>query len=92
MKKKEELNALKEEVETVNQKNRVLNDAEQAQVSGGDIEITFDLIIEYINAGDERNAAGYFNLAKYSLAPLEQYRIRMAFLDKFGYPIDMFVE
>lgn len=92
MKKKEELNALKEEVETVSQKNRVLNDAEQAQVSGGDIEITFELIIEYINAGDERNAAGYFNLAKYRLAPLEQYRIRMAFLDKFGYPIDMFVE
>ena len=92
MKKKEELNALKEEVETVNQKNRVLSEAEQAQVSGGDMEITVDLIIEYINAGDERNAAGYFNLAKYRLAPLEQYRIRMAFLDKFGYPIDMFVE
>ena len=92
MKKKEELNALKEEVETVNQKNRVLSEAEQEQVSGGDMEITVDLIIEYINAGDERNAAGYFNLAKYRLAPMEQYRIRMAFLDKFGYPIDMFVE
>ena len=92
MKKKEELNALKEEVETVNQKNRVLSEAEQEQVSGGDMEITVDLIIEYINAGDERNAAGYFNLAKYCLAPIEQYRIRMAFLDKFGYPIDMFVE
>ena len=92
MKMKEELNALKEEVETVNGKFHALNAEELEQVSGGDIEITFDLIIEYINAGNERMAAGYFNLAQYRLAPSEVYLIRMAFLSKFGYPIDMFVE
>ena len=92
MKTKEELNALKEEVETVNGNFHALNGEELEQVSGGDIEITFDLIIEYINAGNERMAAGYFNLAQYRLAPSEVYLIRMAFLSKFGYPIDMFVE
>ena len=35
MKTKEELNALKEEVETVNKKLHELNDEELAQVSGG---------------------------------------------------------
>ena len=36
MKTKEELNALKEEVETLNQKLAELTDEELAQVSGGD--------------------------------------------------------
>ena len=92
MKKEEEPNTPKEEVETASRKSRALNETEQAQVAGGDIEITFDLIMEYIKAGNERCAAGYFNLAQYYLAPIEQYRIRMAFWDKFGYPIEMYVE
>ena len=92
MKTKEELNALKEEAETVSRKFHALNEEELEQVSGGDIEITYDLILEYINAGNERMAAGYFNLAQYRLAASEAYLIRMAFLSKFGYPIEMFVE
>ena len=36
MKTKEELNALKEEVETVNKKPHELTDEELAQVTGGD--------------------------------------------------------
>ena len=91
MKTKEELNALKEEVENLNKKLEELTEEDLAQVSGGDQEITFDLIIQYIEAGNERMAADYFNLAKYRLAPLEAYLIRMTFLSKFGYPIDMFV-
>ena len=35
MKTKEELNALKEEVETLNKKRRMLTEEELAQVSGG---------------------------------------------------------
>ena len=47
MKTKEELNALKEEVETVNEKLHELTDEELAQVSGGgwvyqDIEISLE--------------------------------------------------
>ncbi len=69
-----------------------MNEEELKQVSGGDIEITFDLIMQYINDGNERMAAGYFKLVQYRLASSEACLIRMAFLSKFGYPIDMFVE
>lgn len=48
--------------------------------------------MQHIDAGNERMAAGYFNLAQYRLASSEAYLIRMAFLSKFGYPIEMFVE
>ena len=91
MRTPEELTALKEEVETMNKKLAELTDEELTQVSGGDIEITFDLIIQYINAGNERMAADYFNLVQYSLASLDAYLIRMAFWNKFGYPIEMYV-
>ena len=92
MKTSEELKALKEELETLNKKLAELTEEELEQVSGGDIEITFDLIMQYINAGNERMAAGYFKLAQYRLEPSELYLIRMTFLSKFGYPIEMFVE
>ena len=92
MKSSEELNALKEKVETLNKKLAELTEDELKQVSGGDIEITCDLIMQYIDAGNERMAAGYFNLAQYRLASSELALIRMTFLSKFGYPIDMFVE
>ena len=39
MKTQEELNALKEEVETLNKKLAELTDEELAQVSGGDFEL-----------------------------------------------------
>ena len=92
MKSSEELNALKEKVETLNKKLAELTEDELKQVSGGDIEITCDLILQYIDAGNERMAAGYFKLSQYRLAPSELALIRMTFLSKFGYPIDMFVE
>ena len=40
MKTKEELNALKEEVETLNRKLHELTEEELAQVSGGGIDLT----------------------------------------------------
>ena len=45
MKTKEELNALKEEVETLNKKLAELTDEELAQVSGGKISTGIPLII-----------------------------------------------
>ena len=92
MKTKEELSELKEEVEILSRKLRELNEDELKQVSGGDIEITCELILQYIDSGNDRMAAGYFKLAQYRLAPSELALIRMEFLRKFGYPIDMFVE
>lgn len=92
MKTAEELSTLRKELETLNNKLSALNEDELKQVSGGDIEITCGLILEYIDAGNERMAAGYFKLAQYRLASSELALIRMAFLSKFGYPIDMFVE
>ena len=92
MKTKEELSELKEEVEILSRKLRELNEDELKQVSGGDIEITCELILQYIDSGNDRMAAGYFKLAQYRLASSELALIRMAFLSKFGYPIDMFVE
>ena len=41
MKTKEELSALKEEVETLNNKLRALTDDELAQVTGGDLKFIF---------------------------------------------------
>ena len=41
MKTKEELNEIKEEVETVNEKPHELTDEELAQVSGGQVEPSF---------------------------------------------------
>ena len=92
MKTAEELSTLRKELETLNNKLSELNEDELKQVSCGDIEITCALILEYIDAGNERMAAGYFKLAQYRLASSELALIRMAFLSKFGYPIDMFVE
>ena len=77
-----------------NEEMNLLNENELAQVSGGDIdgdiEITFELIMQYIEAGNERMAADLFKLAQYSLTTLEAYTIRMTFLTKFGYPIEMY--
>ena len=92
MKTAEELSTLRKELETLNNKLSELNEDELKQVSGGDIEITCGLILEYIDAGNERMAAGYFKLAQFHLESVDQWRIRMAFWSKFGYPIDMFVE
>ena len=51
MKTKEELNALKEEVETLNRKLVELNEEELAQVSGGNLFHDFaDLIIDKFQA------------------------------------------
>ena len=77
-----------------NEEMNLLKENELAQVSGGDIdgdiEITFELIMQYIEAGNERMAADLFKLAQYSLTTLEAYTIRMTFLNKFGYPIEMY--
>ena len=51
MKTKEELNALKEEVETVNKKLAELTDEELAQVSGGGLPGNIKHVIEL--PGDE---------------------------------------
>ena len=65
-----------------------LKDEELSQVTGGDMEITFDTIMQLIEANNDYMAREYFNLIQYSLAPLEAYTIRMTFWNKFGYPID----
>ncbi len=59
MKTAEELSTLRKELETLNNKLSALNEDELKQVSGGDIEITCGSILEYIDAGNERTAAGY---------------------------------
>ena len=67
-----------------------LKDEELSQVTGGDMEITFNTIMQLIEANNDYMAREYFNLIQYSLAPLEAYTIRMTFWNKFGYPIDMY--
>ena len=49
MKTKEELNALKEEVETLNQKLAELTDEELAQVAGGSVDDVFQRYNEDIS-------------------------------------------
>ena len=51
MKTKEELNALKNEVETLNKKLHELTDEELAEVTGGDVDIRKDLYENVILSG-----------------------------------------
>ena len=88
MKTKEELNELKEGAEAPEKRLRELPDGALEQVAGGHADITFDDIMQLINEGKDFLAREYFHLVQYILAPLEAYTIRMAFLTKFGYPID----
>ena len=91
MKTAEELNTLREEAAALNRKLAELNEEELKQVSGGDMEITVDMIMQYIDAGNDRMAAGYFSLIQYTFPAADLCGIRMAFLSKFGYPIEMYV-
>ena len=90
MKTTEELNALKGESSATREKLAELTSEELEHVSGGDMEVNFDLIMQYINSGNDYMAREYFELAQYRLAAFEAYSIRMAFWAKFGYPIDKF--
>ena len=94
MKTNEGLNAPKNGVEALSKKLAELSEKETAQVTGGDvngdIEITFEYIMQFIEEGNERMAAQYFNLAQYYLEPKDAYTIRMTFWAKFGYPIEMY--
>ena len=52
MKTKEELNALKEEVETLNKKLHELTDEELEQVTGGEYPIVTELTDDLIESGE----------------------------------------
>ena len=61
MKTKEELNALKEEVETLNNQRRMLTEEELAQVSGGAFTDRYDIQCPICkNIGATRRAKGLF--------------------------------
>ena len=61
MKSKEELNALKNEVETLNKKLAELNDEELAQVSGGDwgVQEYETFLSKSENGGGESSVVGF---------------------------------
>ena len=61
MKTKEELNALKEEVETVSRKLHELTDEELAQVSGGDwgVQEYETFLSKSENGGGESSVVGF---------------------------------
>lgn len=74
-------------------KERVeITEEEAMRVSGGEEEEEnwCEVIMQYIEAGNDFMAREYFNMFVYSLAPLDAYTLRMTFLTKFGYPIDKF--
>ena len=84
MKTAEELNALKEEVETLRGKLAELSEEELAQVKGGSaIEIYY-----FIEIGDEFRARRFFRNQINDLTDSEKQRIRREFYNKFGYEID----
>ena len=60
MKTKEELNALKEEVETLNKKLAELTEEELAQVSGGWVYRDIEISLESENGEEEKQG---FNVA-----------------------------
>ena len=84
MKTKEELNALKEEVETLNKKLHELTEEELAQVKGGS---AVDICL-FIEIGDEHRAKRLYCNEKYELTDSERKRIWFLFYEKFGYAIE----
>ena len=87
MKSKEELNALKEEVETLNKKLHELTDEELAQVNGGFGDKCNSLLVAIV-AGEFLYAQELFRMFKSRLTQQEANIIRMAFLEGAGYSID----
>ena len=84
MKTKEELSALKEEVEALNKKLHELTEEELAQVKGGSaIEICY-----FIKIGDDCQAKRAYRNEKYELTDSERKRILFLFYEKFGYEIE----
>ena len=66
-KTKEELNALKEEVETLNQKLAELTEEELAQVSGGEIHISY--VVDELCGGVQHTCG----VNKAATTPLDQF-------------------
>ena len=64
MKTKEELNALKEEVETVSRKLHELTDEELAQVTGGNVPCVDELTDELIKSGNFQVPSNEFEYKK----------------------------
>ena len=84
MKTKEELNALKEEVEALNRKLHELTEEELAQVKGGSaVEICL-----FIKRGDDCMARSFYRQEKYELTDSERKNICSLFYKKFGYAIE----
>ena len=89
MKTKEELNAIKEEVETVSRKLHELTEEELKYIAGGDSEYKYYMHIKrLIECGYDVNARNYYK--SYAEEFPEQLRrlLRRQFQDKFGYPIE----
>ena len=89
MKTKEELTALKEEVETVSRKLHELTEEELKYIAGGDSEHNnFMDIKRLIETGNDVGARYYYK--SYAEEFPEQLRrlLRRQFQDKFGYPIE----
>ena len=72
------------------QKSQELQEEKLENAAGGVTDYTFDDIMQAINDGRDYWAYQLFNLLRYSLEPRDAYTIRMTFLQKFGYPIDMY--
>ena len=84
MKTKEELNALKEEVEALNRKLHELTEEELAQVKGGSaVEIRL-----FIERGDDHLAKMFYHNEKYELTDSERKKIMFLFYEKFRYEIE----
>ena len=87
MKSKEELNALKNEVEAVSKKLNKLTEEELEQVNGGFGDKCNSLLMAIVS-GEFLYAQELFRMFKSSLTQQEANIIRMAFLEGAGYSID----
>lgn len=96
MKTAEELNALKEEFDALKEKLNELSTEELAQVSGGDWDEEderrqldyFTKIATIIEHGDAHAAKMLFSSYGCYIPANKQSQLRVAFYEKFGYPID----
>lgn len=93
MKTKEELTALKIEIESLNARLKELGTEELDQVIGGDELLGgptpyYERLMFLIEHGEEAFARGYYRKCHIMLKPAKDAEVRAAFLAKFGYEID----
>ena len=95
MKTKEELTALRREIETLNKKLAELNEGELKQVTGGgqdsrelNSKDVYNIMFGYISQNDEFHAVYMYRSKGFLLEAVDSEQIHIIFKQLYGYEIE----